>query len=437
MELTILLVLILLNGLFAMSEMAVVSSRKPRLQQWVDERRSGASAALALANQPSVFLSTIQVGITLIGITSGAFGEAALADDLEKWISQWPWLREHADVLSVSLVVAGITLASLLVGELIPKRVALLNPEGVASFIARPMQVLSMLALPVVRALSWTTEAVLRLLRVRASDAPLVTEEEIQVMMEQGAEAGVFTGHERQLVSRVFRFDRVTAGAIMTPRIDVAYLDLEDPVEVTVRRITSLPHTRFPVVRGGLERIEGVVAARSLLADALAGRPLDLKRHMSRPLFVPAGISAMALVEEFRKRRQTFAILVDEHGAVDGIVTLNDVMEALAGDIAAMEEEGDSDIVRRDDGSWLIDGAVTVDRLRDALAIEAPFPGEAEGRYHTAAGYVMEQLGRVPAAGDRFEWDGWRWEVVDMDYRRVDKVLATRIVSAAEAAELE
>lgn len=436
MELLILLVLILVNGVFAMSEMAVVSSRKTRLQQWADDRRPGAASALALANQPSIFLSTVQVGITLIGITSGAFGEAALASDLAGWLSQWTWLQQYAESLSVSLVVAGITVASLIIGELVPKRVALLNPEGIASAIARPMQLLSLLTHPVVRALSWVTEGVLSLLRLGGTPLAPVTEEEINVLMEQGARAGVFEEHEQVLVSRVFRFDHIKVGAIMTPRIDLVYLDLEDPREVTVRRIAEHAHSRFPVVRGGLERIEGLVLARSLLGDALAGKPLELSPHMLKPLFVPAGISAMELVEQFKKHRQTLAMVVNEHGAVDGVVTVNDVVEALVGDIAVVEEEQDRDIVRRNDGSWLVDGAVTIERLKAMLDIEEALPREEAGTYHTVGGFVMEQLGRVPTVGDNFEWLDWRWEVVDMDYRRVDKVLVTRAqrVAASESA---
>jgi putative hemolysin len=426
MELLILLVLILLNGFFAMSEMAVVSSRRTRLQQWADDKRPGAASALALANQPSFFLSTIQVGITLIGITSGAFGEAALAGDLAEWLQKWGWLQPYAEGLSVSLVVAGITVASLIIGELVPKRVALRNPEGIASAVARPMQLLSLLAHPVVRALSWLTETALSLLRLGGTPPAPVTEEEIKVLMEQGARAGVFEEHEQMLVSRVFRFDHVKVGAIMTPRTDVVYLDLEEPRDVTVRKITEHAHSRFPVVRGGLDRIEGVVLARNLLGDALAGKPLELARHLMKPLFVPTGISAMELVEQFRKQRQTLAIAVNEHGAADGVVTVNDVMEALVGDIAIVEEEEDRDIKRREDGSWLVDGSVTIERLKAELDIEEALPGEEAGAYHTVGGFVMEELGRVPAVGDSFEWLDWRWEVVDMDYRRVDKVLATR-----------
>lgn len=431
MELLVLLLLILLNGAFAMSEMAVVSSRKPRLQQWADEQRPGAAAALALANQPSIFLSTIQVGITLIGITSGAFGEATLAAGLAAWLAQWPWVGAYAQGLSIALVVAGITIASLIIGELVPKRIALLNPEAIASVIARPMQLLALAAHPIVRALSWVTEGVLALLRLRAKEPPPVTEEEIKVLMEQGAEAGVFAEHEQKLVSRVFRFDHVKVGSILTPRIEITYLDLNDPPEVNMRRITKHSHSRFPVIRGRLDRVEGVVFARNLLADALAGKPFQPARHMTKPLFVPSNISAMELIERFRKQRQTLAIALSEHGTVDGVVTVHDVLEALVGDIASLEEK-DLDMVRREDASWLIDGSVSIERLRSTLGIEQPLPGEDNDSYHTAGGFVMERLGRVPALGDSFEWHGWRWEVVDMDFRRVDKVLATPLHSGSE-----
>ena len=436
MDLLILLLLILMNGVFAMSEMAVVSSRKARLQQWADDRRPGASAALALSTNPSNFLSTIQVGITLIGITSGAFGEAALVKDLSGWLSQWAWLNGYSDGLAVVVVIGGITVTSLIIGELVPKRLALRNPEAVASLIAAPMRILSRSAYPVVRTLSWTTDMVLKVLRLGGSQQPPVTEEEIKVLMEQGAEAGIFEEHEQALVARVFRFDHVKVGGIMTPRTDVVCLDLDEPREVHVRQIIEHGHSRFPVVRGELDHIEGIVLARDLLADALSGKPLELQHHVTRPLYVPMTISAMELMEQFKKYRQTIAIVINEHGAVGGIVTLHDVLEALVGDIATVEEEeGERDLVKRDDGSWLIDGSVTIERLKPALNIDVALPGEEEGAYHTVGGFVMAQLGRVPAAGDNYKCLGWRWDVVDMDGRRVDKVLAVPLDLTTQQAQ--
>lgn len=297
MELLILLALFLVNGVFALSEMAVVSSRKARLQQWTAEGRPGAAAALALANEPAMFLSTIQVGITLIGITSGAFGEAALAGGLAAWLSRWEALQPYAQGLAVSLVVAGITLSSLILGELVPKRVALLNPEAIASRVAGPMRLLSRLAHPVVRALTWITEGMLRVMRIGGTNRPPITDEEIKLLMQQGAEAGVFAPHEQLLVARAFRIEHLRVGAIMTPRIDVAFLDLDAPPETNRRRIIEHGHSRFPVVRGGADHIEGVVLARSLLAAALAGEPFELARSLSQPLYVASGMPVLELIE--------------------------------------------------------------------------------------------------------------------------------------------
>lgn len=426
MELLILLALFLVNGVFALSEMAVVSSRKARLQQWTAEGRPGAAAALALANEPAMFLSTIQVGITLIGITSGAFGEAALAGGLAAWLSRWEALQPYAQGLAVSLVVAGITLSSLILGELVPKRVALLNPEAIASRVAGPMRLLSRLAHPVVRALTWITEGMLRVMRLGGTNRPPITDEEIKLLMQQGAEAGVFAPHEQLLVARAFRIEHLRVGAIMTPRIDVAFLDLDAPPETNRRRIIEHGHSRFPVVRAGADHIEGVVLARSLLAAALAGEPFELARSLSQPLYVASGMPVLELIEQLRRARQTFAIVLDEHGSVDGVVTANDVIEALVGELALLDEEEEIDIVRRDDGSWLVDGGVTVERLKAVLGIREAMPREADGGYRTVAGFVMAQLDRIPAVGDAFEWGEWRWEVVDMDFRRVDKVLCCR-----------
>lgn len=427
-ELLILLVLIVVNGVFAMSEMAIVSSRKARLQQWADDGRPGADAALALANEPSLFLSTIQVGITLIGITSGAFGEATLAKGLSEWLSHWAWLDEHSDMLAITIVVAGITIGSLIIGELLPKRLALLNPEVVASFIAKPMQVLSRAAHPLVVALSFATDTILKAVGLGNFVQPPITEEEIKVLMEQGAAAGVFREHERRLVSRVFRLDQTKVGGIMTPRTDIVCLDLNEPPEANVRTIMAHGHSRFPVIRGRHDNIEGVVLARALLADALIGKPLDLSRHVMTPaLYVRTKSSVMELVELFRKRRQTLAIAINEHGAVDGLVTLNDVMQALVGDIATVEEEKERELVKRADGSWWIDGSVTIGRLKTGLDIDTMLPGEEQGGYRTLAGFMIEQLGRVPVVGDKFECVDWHWEVVDMDEKRIDKVLATPV----------
>jgi putative hemolysin len=434
MELLILFGLILMNGVFAMSEMAVVSSRKARLQHLADDGRRGAKVALRLAQEPSSFLATIQVGITVIGITSGAFGEATLAKSLSDWLSQWPLLDRHSQPIAAAIVISGITLASLIFGELVPKRLALIDAERVASLVARPMRALSRVAYPLVRALSAATDGVLRLLGLHAKGEAPVTEEEIKVLMEQGAEAGVFEAHEQQLVSRVFRLDELRVTGVMTPRGEIVYLDVEEPLEENVRRIVDGQHSRFPVVRGGLKDVQGIVLAKTLLEDALAGRPVELA-NLAKPLFVPETLTVMDLVAQFKQHRQTMALVVNEFGDVVGLATLNDVMEALVGDIATADDEHERDIVPRDERSWLVDGSTTVERFKDVLGIEEALPEEALGTYHTVAGFALLQLDRVPRVADRFEWRGWTLEVVDMDGNRVDKLLVTRPPPGPEPVE--
>lgn len=427
MELLILLILFLVNGFFSMSEMAVVASRKARLQQLSDEGRAGASAALALAHEPAIFLSTIQVGITVIGITSGAFGEARLSARVATWLAQWPALAERADVIAGAVVVVGITIGAVVIGELVPKRLALHHPERLASIVARPMKWLSTLAYPIVRALSLLTEGVLRLTGARAAAGPPVTEEEIRVLMEQGAEAGVFEHHEHALVSRVFRMDDVRATAVMTPRTDIIYLDVSAPFDDLLKQIAESPHSRFPVARGDLDNVEGIVEVKALLCDLARREPIQLERHLVRPLYVPESLSLTELLAAFKKHRHTMAFIVNEYGEMQGLVTISDVMQALVGDIAAVDDAAESDIVQRSEGSWLIDGGVGVDRLKEALAIEDELPDEGTGIYNTLAGFVMLKLGRIPHVGDRFDAAGFCFEVVDMDKNRVDRLMVTRL----------
>lgn len=427
MELLVLLLLFIVNGFFSMSEMAVVSARKARLQQLFDEGRASAGTALELANEPSHFLSAIQVGITVIGITSGAFGEAQLSTDVALWLAQWESLAPHANGIAVTLVIVGITIGSLIIGELVPKRLALLNPEVVASVVAKPMKWIALVAHPIVRALSAVTDAVLRLLGQRVVTSPPVSEEEIRVLMEQGTEAGVFEAHEHELVSRVFRMDELRTAAIMTPRTDMIYLNMEEPREAILERIAEAPHTHFPVTRGDLDNVEGIVAVKELLVDLVYDRPFNLQTRLKKPLYIPETLTVTEVLRSFKLHRQTMALIVNEYGELQGLVTLHDVMEALVGDIGPADEGGDSDIVRRDDGSWLIDGGVSVDRFKQTVECEDPLPEEDTGSYNTLAGFVMLQLGRVPQVADHFEWGGLRFEVVDMDRNRVDRLLVSRL----------
>jgi putative hemolysin len=430
MELLIIFFLILLNGLFAMSEMSIVSSRKVRLQQWADEGRAGSHTALTLANEPSHFLSTVQVGITVIGITSGVFAGETIANQLREWLSQWPRLAPHAEGIADAIVIAGIAVASVIIGELVPKRLALLNPEGIASVIAVPMQTLSRIAYPVVRLLSLATEGILAALRVRRSSSPQVTEDDIKGLMEQGTAAGIFGAHEEALVRRVFRLDKLSVSAIMTPRTRIVYLDSAAPVQASVRRIAETGHARYPVSRDGLVSIQGVVLAKSLLADALSQKPINFDAHIISPLYVRSTATVMELVDVLRKSKQTMALVYGERGTLLGLVTVRDVMEALAGEIAAIDDAADLEVVKRDDGSWLIGGATSIERMKEALEIDERLPGEDSASFHSVGGFVMHQLNRVPATGESFECTGWRFEVMDMDERRVDKVLASRTALA-------
>ena len=427
MELLVLLFLFVVNGFFSMSEMAVVSARKARLQQLYEEGHPAAGAALELANNPSHFLSAIQVGITIIGITSGAFGEAKLSASVAAWLSQWPLIAPRAEGIAATIVIVGITIGSLIIGELVPKRLALLNPEAVASFAAKPMGWLTRIAYPLVKFLTVVTDAILSVLGRRAVESPPVTEEEIRVLMEQGTEAGVFEEHEHKLVSRVFRMDELRTAAIMTPRSDIVYLDIEEPRDATLARIAEAPHSLFPVARGDLDNIEGIVAAKELLVDLARNQTFDLKARLQRPLYIPETLTATEVLSTLQQHHHTMALIVNEYGEFQGLVTLHDLLEALVGDIGPEGDAGDADIVRREDGSLLIDGGVTVERFKQALGIEEELPQEDSGSYNTLAGFVMFELGRVPKVADHFDWGGIRFEVVDMDRNRVDRVLAGRI----------
>ncbi len=422
--------LILLNAVFAMSEIAVLSSRKARLQRLVDENRPGAEAALALHCAPSTFLSTIQVGITTVGVLAGALGEAALADPLTETLAQYPLIAPYARGIALTLVVMGITYVSVVVGELVPKRLGLLKPELIASFIAQPMNLLSRAARPLVWLLSASSDLLLRLLRLNTGEEPPVTDAEIEVLMEQGAEAGVFHESEQEIVSNVLRLDEQRVGAIMTPRKDIEYVDLEDSADALRQQLAHAEHHRVIVCRGGLDQVVGVLLVSELLKPALEGRPLGLEAAVRQPLYVPDSVTTTQLIEQFRKARSEYALIVDEYGALQGLVTLTDVLQSIVGEIPDEGEPEERDAVRREDGSWLVDGSVSLERFRDLLELD-PLPGEGEGGFHTLAGFVLHTLGRIPKVTETFEAAGLRFEVIDMDGHRVDKLLVTRLPTSA------
>ena len=427
MDLALLLFLILLNGIFAMSEIAVVSSRKARLQRLAEDGSPGAQSALALNSDPSSFLSTIQVGITSVGILSGAIGETVLADPMAAWLSGFAPVAPYAKGIALTIVVVGLTYFSVVVGELVPKRLALLAPESVASLISRPMIWLARAARPLVWLLSSSSSLLLRLTGARRTDEPPVTDDEIRVMMEHGAEAGVFHESEQAIVSNVLRLDEQRIGAIMTHRNDMYVLDLDAPDAEIRRGIAESPYTRIVVCRGGLEHIVGLLRTADLLKAAMAGEPLDIEGSLRTPLYVPEGVTTTRLLENFRKARTQCALIVDEYGELQGLVTLTDVLTSIVGDLPSSETPEEQDVVAREDGSWLMDGSVAIERLKSLLEINADLPGEEENAFNTLGGFVMHMLGRIPAVADHFECAGWRFEVMDMDKNRVDKVLVASV----------
>lgn len=428
-DLALLLFLILLNGILAMSEIAVVSSRKARLQKLADDDSPGAQSALALHNEPSTFLSTVQVGITTVGILSGAIGETALADPLTTWLASFVLIEPYARGIALTVVVVGLTYFSVVIGELVPKQLGLLAPEKTASLIAPPMNMLARITKPLVWSLSASSAFILRMLGAVRQEEPPVTDEEIKVLMEQGSEAGVFHASEQAIVSNVLRLDEQRIGAIMTHRNDIYVLDLDEPEAEIRNRIAESPYTRIVVCRDGLDHIVGILRTADILKDALAGKPIAVELSLRPPLYVPEGVTTTHLLENFRKARQQCALIVDEYGELQGLVTLTDVLTSIVGELPSSDLPEDQDIVMREDGSWLIDGSVTIERLKSVLEIEDVLPGEEENAFNTLGGFVMYELGRVPMVTDHFEVAGCRFEVIDMDKNRVDKVLVARATS--------
>lgn len=430
MDILLLLFLILLNGILAMSEIAVVSSRKARLQRLADDGSPGSESALALHNEPATFLSTVQVGITTVGILSGAIGETALADPLTAWLAGFPVIEPYARGVALTIVVVGLTYVSVVIGELVPKRLGLLAPEKIASLIAPPMNMLARVARPLVWLLSSSSSLMLRLLRARPREEPVVTNEEINVLMEQGAEAGVFHESEQAIVSNVLRLDEQRIGAIMTHRNDIYMLDLNESEDEIRNRIAESPYTRVVVCRDGEDHIVGMLRTQDLLKAALAGEPLKVEETLRPALYVPEGVSTTHLLENFRKARQQCALIVDEYGELQGLVTLTDVLISIVGELPSSDIAEEQDIVVREDGSWLIDGSVAIERLKFVLEIDEDLPGEENNSFNTLGGFVMHVLGRIPAVTDRFEVADCRFEVIDMDKNRVDKVMVARLPAA-------
>lgn len=421
-EILVIILLIILNGILAMSEIAIVSARKSRLQLMADEGDSSAKTALDLANSPTKFFSTIQIGITLIGILAGAFGGATIAEDISLKLKDIPILGSHSDLVSMAVVVLAITYLSLIIGELVPKRLALNKPESIAALTAPSMKLLSKIASPLVSVMSISTDLVIKVLGIKHVEEAPISEEEIKVMIDQGTAAGVFEEAEQDMVERVFRLGDRRAETLMTPRSEIVWLDVNDTPEAIRQKASGHPYSLFPLCEGDLDNALGVVQAKDLFSCLIKDNCIDLKGSLLPPLFVPMSAKALTVLERFKETGVHLALVLDEYGSVQGLVTLTDILEAIVGDIPHIDDLSEPLIVQREDGSWLVDGMLSVDEFKDALKIET-LHEEDSGLYQTVGGFVLMNLERVPIMGDRFECCGFRIEVMDMDDNRVDKLL--------------
>ncbi len=431
----IICLLVLANGLLAMAETAVVSSRKSRLRE-LAKKHPGAAKALALAEQPTRFLALVQFWLTLSGMIAGVLGGAELAGQLEEQFVRMAVLAPYAPSLAYVCVILGLSAFMLLFGELVPKRIGRAHPERVATLLAGSMRGLAWLAAPFLRLLELATNAVTRLIRLRVRPvSESVGDDEVRALVEQGLHAGVFQQAEQQMVEGVLALDQLPVTALMTPRPKIVFLNIDDPEEVNWRKIVTSGHSYFPVYQANRDQIVGMVPVKALWAHAAIGLPTTLKNLLLPPLVVSDTINAIQLLEQFKKSGKHIAVVTDEFGAVQGLVTLIDVLEAIVGDLPNAGRRAQPEAKRRDDGSWLIDATLATSDLKELLGLTTGLPHEGEAEYQTLGGFVVTQFGRIPAAGDHFDWAGWRFEVVDMDHRRVDKVLVGKAPPPAPGSE--
>lgn len=431
MDIAILFGLILLNGFFAMSEIALVAARKARLQNLAQQGDSSAATALRLGEDPTYFMSAVQIGITSIGVLNGIVGEAALSPPFSTWLQSWGLTAEIANPLATVLVVVSITYFSIVLGELVPKRMGQLNPEGIARFVARPMLWLAIIAKPFVMLLSGSTHLLLRILGIKDDGGAGVTEEDIHMLLSEGSDAGVIEEQEHQMVRNVFRLDDRQIASFMVPRNDVVFLDADKSLEENLSQVEAHRYSRFPVVRGNWEEVLGIVSTSQLLNQMLRGASPSLTEHLNPAVFVPESLTGMELLENFKDSGGQMVFIIDEYGEIQGIVTLHDMMEAITGEFKPQHQD-DAWAVQREDGSWLMDGLIPIPELKDRLGLRS-VPEEDKGRYHTLSGMLMLQLGRLPQTTDHCDWEGWRLEVIDMDGTRIDKVLASALEPIVDA----
>jgi putative hemolysin len=425
LEIILILALISANGLFALSEMALVSARRARLQPRAEAGNAAAQAALELAAEPARFLSALQVGITLVGILAGAFGGARVAQPLGERLAAIPALAPYSQTLALTVVVLVITYLTLVIGELAPKQIALNSPEQIAMLVARPMEVLVKVTAPVVAVLTASTNLLLRLLRVRPPEGPPVTEEEIRLLVEQATDAGVFHEHEEDLVSGVFRLGDLRAAALMTPRTEMSWLDLRDDAETTRRQIAATSQQQYAVKDGEPDNVAGIVYVHDMLVRCMNGEPLDLAAVLHPPLFVPETTPALELLRAFLTSGERICFVIDEYGGMQGVVTTDAIVRAVSEDMEALGPAMHPKVTQRPDGSWLVDGLISIEEFKEIFEL-GELPDEELNAYETLGGFAMACLGRIPQTADRFAWGGLNFEVMDMDGRRVDKLLVTQ-----------
>ncbi len=427
LEIFLILILIIANGLLAMVEMAVVSARKARLKEMANQGDEGASVALQLANSPGPFLSTVQVGITLVGILAGAFGGATLAERLANTVRPVPYVGLYADGISLGIVVSIITVLSLIVGELVPKQLALANPERVASIFSRPLAVLSRLVGPAVTFLSRATDAVVKVLGIKkVSDPPPVTEEEIKILISQGQDAGIFEEAEEEMIRSILRLGDRRAGDLMTPWSQLVVLDVDGNPQENWKRVAQTRHSHYPVFEERLDNVIGLVSIKDLWTQFALGKSVDLRTCLKPPLFVHSRKKALDILELFKTSGRHVALVIDEMGNIEGLIRFNDILKTVLGPSTVPGDPDDPPIVKREDGSWLMDGMLPIDEVRELLGRQQ-LPGEGAGSFQSLGGFVVHHLGRLPKTADSFVAGGYRFEVVDMDEKRVDKVLVSAV----------
>ena len=423
-EVIVIFLLLVANGIFAMSEIAVVTARKSRLQELANNGKARARAALELANAPNPFLSSVQIGITLVGILAGAFGGGALTEWIAAQLNTIPVISAYSRSIALGIVVLGITYFSVIIGELVPKRLALGHPETIAMLMAPPMRLLLKVCAPVVHLLSFSTDLVFRLFGKKLDEQTSVTEEEVRTLVRQGTAAGVFEELEQDMVEAVFQLGDKSARALMTPRTQIVWLDVNDAVERIRAKLSDSGHSRFPVCTGSLDNVVGVVQAKDLLASVLSDKTVNPQASMQQPAFVPRGMPALQVLDHIKQSGSHIVLVVDEYGGIEGLLTHHDILEAIAGDMPLGKTPPEPKAVQRKDGSWLLDGMLSIDEFKEIFHLDS-LPGEKKDTFQTLGGFIFTQMGRVPSASEQFEWNGLRFEVVDMDGKRIDKVLVS------------